>query len=373
MRSTPGGEYPHIKDYAYIVPFNEHSCQIGTVSGKGVFIDSDFVTVHDVVSLLDGRNNINEIKQLASQKWGLHETWIESFLQHLDDASLLEHESRDHPDCLISRDRYQSQLRFFSIFSTPTITSHDMLEKLRSKCAVVIGAGGIGCHALAALALSGIGELVVVDYDTITRSNLNRQILYKEGDVGQAKDTVACRELQRINPDVSTESRRIQVSSPSDARRAIKGADVVLCTADFPYILIYRWINQACIESQIPWTQVNMGESVCTLGPLVVPRETGCFGCLEEQYRSRNSKYDFQIDMFLSSDEGNEATYHKRSATLGACVGVAGNLAAWEIIRYLVGIHDTITLGYLVTLDVLTMSLHREPVERVPQCPVCSS
>ena len=75
--------------------------------------------------------------------------------------------------------------------------------KIRNSCVVIVGLGALGTIAAASLAMAGVGHLILVDYDTIEFSNLNRQLLFHIEDVGKSKVAVAERELKIINPDLN--------------------------------------------------------------------------------------------------------------------------------------------------------------------------
>lgn len=359
---------PRLKEYAYITPASPARCHIGTVPLRAVTVELGIGELKVLEGLLDGRHTVAEIQRAVQRKLGLDRRWLAAFLDELRAAKLLEDGPRRSTRTL---GRYRSQLQFFSMFTGREATPSEIQRVLAAKCVCVVGAGGVGCHALSALAQAGVGRLVAVDYDTVSLSNLNRQVLYSESDIGAPKHAAACDRLRHINPSVDVQGRKVKVLSESDADNVVAGADFVLCTADFPFVLLNRWLNKACIERGIPWLAANIGEIVGTLGPLVIPRRTGCFECLERHYRRHNQDYDYQIDTFLDSDEGSEAAYHKRSATLGACVGVVGNLAAWETIRFLSSIDEPISQGAVLSLDLSSCRSQLQKIPRFKTCAVC--
>jgi len=363
-------QYPRVKDYVWIVPVSATRSQVGTAPSKSVSIGIGVDRLRKILSLLDGQHPIQEITQRVAENEGLDALWLEALVAKLDEVGLLDYGiSQDVPPRF---ERWRSQLNFFSMFTRGGVTALDMQTSLSSKTVGVIGAGGIGCHALCALARAGVKKVVVVDYDTVSLSNLNRQILYGEADVGVPKCKAAVAKLREINPSIEPEGRCIKVLSESDARRAVEGTDFVLCTADFPFTEVYRWVNLACVRLGIPWMPASLGETIGTLGPLVAPRQTACFECMEQHIRRHNSSHDFQVQAFLQSEEGTESAYHDRSATLGACVGVIGNLAAWEAIRFLTGLAQPVTAGRLLNINLLSMASRFEDVPRLSECPVCA-
>lgn len=101
----------------------------------------------------------------------------------------------------------------------------------RDRTALVVGLGGIGAPAAAVLARSNLGRLVLVDPDVVEVSNLHRQVLYREADVGRPKAEVAAERLRALAPAARIEGRRLRVEV-SNAREALAGADVVVDGTD---------------------------------------------------------------------------------------------------------------------------------------------
>ena len=121
--------------------------------------------------------------------------------------------------------------------------------RLKSSSALVVGAGGLGIPASVYLAAAGVGRVGIVDHDTIERSNLHRQTIYTEADVGKMKAAVAGKRLRETNPLVSVEAYETRLES-SNALKLFSGYDVVLdCTDNFPARYL---INDACVLGHKP-------------------------------------------------------------------------------------------------------------------------
>src|SRR5262249_30754216 len=122
-------------------------------------------------------------------------------------------------------------------------------EKLKNARVVVIGAGGLGAPVLSYLAAAGIGHLVIVDFDTVSLSNLQRQVLFTQKDLGKEKAIVAADRLKELNPLVNIEAKVLPLTS-ANALDVLKGNHVVVdCTDNFParYLL-----NDACVLLGLP-------------------------------------------------------------------------------------------------------------------------
>jgi len=123
-------------------------------------------------------------------------------------------------------------------------------KKLSNSRAVVIGCGALGTYALGFLARAGVGQVVVVDRDVIDLSNLQRQSLFEEGDVGRPKAKVAEERLRRINSDIEIWGVVADVNY-SNIQKFIRGASVVLDATDNMETRFL--INDACVKNRIPW------------------------------------------------------------------------------------------------------------------------
>lgn len=114
----------------------------------------------------------------------------------------------------------------------------------------VVGAGGLGCPALQYLVGAGVGHITIIDHDTIERTNLHRQPLYGESQLGRPKAEAACERLADLNPDVTLEPR-VSALQPDLARQLAGDHDVVLDCAD-SFAVSYS-LSDACLEQQTPF------------------------------------------------------------------------------------------------------------------------
>ncbi len=128
-------------------------------------------------------------------------------------------------------------------------------EKIRSASILVVGAGGLGCPALQYLAATGVGKLIIVDFDRIEESNLNRQILFNPTDVGRYKAEVAAERLKQFNPG-TTVTVVCESFSESVAGKYLTDCDVVLDCTDRPDARYL--INDLCIQYNKPFVYAGI-------------------------------------------------------------------------------------------------------------------
>lgn len=122
-------------------------------------------------------------------------------------------------------------------------------ERLLNSRVLLVGMGGLGCAAAPYLASAGVGELTLVDGDTIDLSNLQRQILFTEADLGQHKASIAAKRLQALNPDIAIKAIP-NFAEIAQLQELVQQHDVVLdCTDNLATRLA---INDACVQAQVP-------------------------------------------------------------------------------------------------------------------------
>jgi bacteriocin biosynthesis cyclodehydratase domain-containing protein len=227
----------------------------------------------------------------------------------------------------------------------------------------VIGVGGLGTWAAWALACCGVGRLLLIDGDRIEESNLNRQVLFMEADVGKMKVDVAAQRLAEFNSSARVDTLGERLESEEEVAAAIAGSDIVVDAADWPAHEIERWVNGACFGAGIPFITGSHFPPVARIGPLFVPGQTGCFACQESAVRRDYPLFDMAIEQRRAKPSG--------SAMLGPVCGFIGGQIGTEVMHHLTGLSAPSTLGVAHIYDVRTMALEHERIDPEPGCPVC--
>jgi bacteriocin biosynthesis cyclodehydratase domain-containing protein len=262
-------------------------------------------------------------------------------------------------------ERFDRQLRYFSDVGAGGVTPSACQERLREAKVAVLGVGGLGGWSAWALACCGVGEMWLIDGDRVEVSNLNRQILYTEADVGLLKVECAAARLRAFNSQgrITTTARRLE--SEADIAEFIAGSDVVIDAADWPAHDIERWCNAACFEAGIPYITMSHFPPIARVGPLYVPGVTGCFICQEIGYRREYPLFDVAVEQRRAKPSP--------AATLGPACGMIGGQVGMEVLHLLTGLSEPSTQGVAHIYDLRTMEVKREPVVQEPECPVCGS
>jgi molybdopterin-synthase adenylyltransferase len=256
--------------------------------------------------------------------------------------------------------RYDRQLHYFGDQTSTGSSATGMQLALRDATVLVLGVGGLGSWTMAGLACAGVGRIVAVDDDRIELSNLNRQVLYRMGDVGRRKVDVAAETLRALNPEIDFVPLARRVGSVEDVTSVAAGTDFVVCTADSPVHEIGRWVNRACLELGLPHTSAGQFPPRIRVGPTFVPGRTACLECQEGAVRRGFPLYDELVE--------HRKRHAPVAATLGAPSGLIGSLLAMEVIHWITGISEPATLGRGLVFDLRDFSSHWEAVEPDPNC-----
>jgi molybdopterin/thiamine biosynthesis adenylyltransferase len=321
------------------------------------FAIGDDPTARSVLRLLDGSRSPSEIAAVVG------EPSVADSIDELFHLGLVEDAACDDVLDPADRARFERQLRYFGELVPPGVSRAEPQRRLAAARVVLLGVGGLGSWAAYALAGTGIGRLDVHDGDDVEISNLNRQILFAEEDVGRPKAAVAARSLERFNSRMQVRAFDRRLGSLAEVGDAVEGADFVIDAADWPAHRLERWVSRACFERGIPFITMSQLPPLARLGPLFVPGETGCYLCVEAEYRARHPLYDE-----LAAGKG---LVPSPAATFGPVCGVIGSHVAMETVHFLTGLARPATIGRALMLDCRTMEVTEAPVVRRPGCPVC--
>ncbi len=221
--------------------------------------------------------------------------------------------------------------------------------RLKASSAVVVGAGGLGIPASVYLAAAGVGRIGIVDGDVVERSNLHRQTIYTESDIGKAKATVASEYLRRVNPNITVVPHEARLTS-DNALGILEKYDVVVdCTDNFPARYL---INDACVLQQKPDVYASIfrfdGQA-----SVFDARRGPCYRCLFPQPPPPDTVQDCAA-----------------AGVLGVLPGIMGSIQAAQTISLLVG-HGQPLVGRLLLFNAADMTFSELRIRKNPNCPVC--
>src|ERR1044072_9263880 len=226
----------------------------------------------------------------------------------------------------------------------------DGQRKLKAASVMLVGAGGLGSPLALYLAAAGVGRIGLVDFDRVEASNLQRQLLFGEGDIGRDKVGAAVARLREVNPHVTVEPHALRLTA-ANALEMLRGYDVIADGSDnFPTRYL---VNDACVLLGKPdvWGAVQRFE-----GQLAVfwAAKGPCYRCL-----------------FPKPPPPGAVPSCAEAGVLGVLPGIVGALQASEGLKLLLGIGQP-AVGRLITFDALRLRFRELAVRKSATCPVCS-
>lgn len=223
-------------------------------------------------------------------------------------------------------------------------------QKLKDARVLIVGLGGLGCPAAQYLAAAGVGNLGLVDRDTVQLSNLHRQILYTEADLGLNKVTIAGHRLLQLNPQAAIETFAEKFTA-ENAESIARHYDILLdCTDNFATRYA---INAYTVQAQKPnvFASLYRFEGFLTVFDTAV--DAGCYRCL----------YPESSESIQNCSE---------AGVIGVLPGIIGAMQALETIKIITRAGEILNRHSLI-YDGLTQTSRKLARGKNPQCPVCVS
>jgi adenylyltransferase/sulfurtransferase len=222
--------------------------------------------------------------------------------------------------------------------------------KLKNSKICVVGVGGLGNPITTRLAAMGVGTLRIVDRDVIELSNLHRQTMFDEDDVGQVKVEVAAKKLQKLNPDCRIEALAVSVNDYT-ALEVVEGCDVVVDALDS--VNARYALNKACVKFGIPFVT---GAAVGVSGQIftILPGTSACYHC-----------------MFPSLDEDTMPTCSLEGVH-PSILSIVGGIEVAEAVKIITGKKPSLS-DRILHVDIENLDFTFTRTFRAEECPVCGT
>jgi molybdopterin/thiamine biosynthesis adenylyltransferase len=211
-------------------------------------------------------------------------------------------------------------------------------QRLKRARVLVIGAGGLGAPVLSYLAAAGVGALGIVDDDTVSLSNLQRQIIHATGNIGQTKAASASAAIGRLNPHVAVETHVLRLDE-NNARGLVAAYDVVVDGSD-NFATRYA-VADACAAEKRPLVTASVGRFDGSLS-FLMPYSNDAEGRTNPSYR----------DLFPAPPPEGMVPSCAEAGVMGVLTGVLGTLEAMEVIKLVTGVGEPL-VGRLLLYDSL--------------------
>ena len=241
----------------------------------------------------------------------------------------------------------QQAMRYSRQLMLPAIDFRGQ-EALLASSVLLVGMGGLGCAAAPYLVASGIGRITLVDDDIIDRSNLQRQILYREVDIGHSKVQQAAAGLRQLNAEIDIEALQQRLTA-EDLAELIPQFSLVLDCSDN---LVTRYaINAACVKAKVPLVSGAAIRFEGQVASFSMQGDTACYHCLSQLF-------------------GEQQLSCMEAGILSPVVGVIGTMQALEAVKILAEV-GTPLYGKLQLFDALTSQWRQFGINKDPGCSVC--
>ena len=224
-------------------------------------------------------------------------------------------------------------------------------EALKQSSILILGAGGLGCASSQYLATAGIGKLTLIDDDKVELSNLQRQVLHHDADIGKLKVESAAQALKELNPELEivTVAKRL---TDEALLSLVQDHDLVLDASD--NVDTRNQLNRLCYQTKTPLVS---GAAIRMEGQVSVftyqDQQEPCYQCLSALF-------------------GSNALSCVEAGVMAPVVGIIGAVQAMEAIKVIAGLGKPIQ-GKILMLDAMTMSWREMKLMKRPHCPTCSS
>ncbi|PNH82162.1 molybdopterin-synthase adenylyltransferase MoeB [Vibrio diazotrophicus] len=222
-------------------------------------------------------------------------------------------------------------------------------EALKQSSILILGAGGLGCASSQYLATAGLGKLTLIDDDKVELSNLQRQVLHHDADIGKLKVDSAAQALKELNPELEivTVAKRL---TDEALLSLVQDHDLVLDASD--NVDTRNQLNRLCYQTKTPLVS---GAAIRMEGQVSVftyqDQQEPCYQCLSALF-------------------GSNALSCVEAGVMAPVVGIIGAVQAMEAIKVIAGLGKPIQ-GKILMLDAMTMSWREMKLMKQPHCPTC--
>jgi molybdopterin/thiamine biosynthesis adenylyltransferase len=254
------------------------------------------------------------------------------------------------PEIQIEPGRYHRQeLLFESISPQPDTTSNHNQKKIADTHIMILGIGGIGNYMAMTFAAAGVGKITLVDFDVVELSNLNRQILFRESDIGKSKITSAIAHLSSLNSTIELNGIESRVNSQKDLDTLINTngqVNYLVLSADHPPHLVL-WASALCNKHHFQYVKCGYMAYQGLVGPLLGPNTRS----YEELFESWKPVIEAQPPHYKSHNDSYIAP------SMAATNAILANIAALEIIKDITGIAPSAIKEKRLLVDLKTMEI----------------
>lgn len=316
----------------------------------------------NLINVLNEPHTLDDVHQklntLAQNKIPLED--IANVIEVLMEDNLVREYEQEVYSAQVKNNRYARQIAFFDEYSDYK-SGQSVQQKIESSTVTLMGLGGIGSWIATSLGMSGVGRIILVDYDYVEETNLTRQNLYGEKDIGRKKGIVLKEKLEAINSNVSVSYIDLKVEKSEQIDKFVSESTIVISCMDYPSVdETGRIVSESASKFNVPYIIAGgyMGH-LGMIGPTVLPGETACWDCI---VKSIEKEYEDWVSI-----KGFEPI-----GTLGCLAAVIANIHAWEAISVISDKENAKMLNSKIEFDFVNLEMKRVSYSRDDDCETCS-
>ncbi|MDR2458407.1 MAG: ThiF family adenylyltransferase, partial [Clostridiales Family XIII bacterium] len=258
--------------------------------------------------------------------------------------------------------RYDRHTLFYKMNGLNPINAQKKISKVKI---ALIGMGGIGNWVALNFIGMGFKELKLIDFDRIEVSNLTRQVLFNEKDIGKLKTDIAKRVLSSKNTQTKITGINLKIDGLLNLKKYLRGIDFVVLSADRP-TQIHDWVDSICIKNNIPYINLGYKDGTGIIGPLTVPGITSCYQCHKSKQYTLSTGND-QLDNFMQ-----KVDTRYQAPSFGPLNSMVSSIGATEVIKYVLGLNCE-SLSTELSIDPLSLIISKTLYQKDHKCWNCSS
>lgn len=357
---------PRIKKIYPAYRLDESTFRIGAQLGLTAEFNDPDGHLWSVAQALDGRPLEDVVSTVRDQFPSLTAEDVREGIAILDREGFIE-EAFTGQDSKYDK-RLIPNINYFSRFAGSTQSRHEFQNRLSRSNILLLGLGGGGANVLTMLSGLGPKSITVVDHDRVEPSNMGRQVLYRESDVGALKVEAAINNFHQMNSGVEIIGSTDKIVSVAQVADLAKENDIIISCIDEPPFKIQRVVNAGAVAANKPCV---FGASQVSRGRVftIIPGLTGCFDCLMVHYSERDPQFVAQFEAFQGID------FDPPSMAYAPSIFRLTSTLVDEAVRVLTGYAKPISLGCQLELNFEDHTSFTHPTwpRTEHQCPTCGS
>lgn len=324
-------------------------------------------TIH-LLETIDGEKKLSEIKNIMLSKYDVNPLFVEQVINTMLKNHIITEIVSNNTAILDANNlkRFSRQINYFSEFLDSEEDGIKAQKRIMESRVIVFGVGAVGGDIAIELAMAGVGNIVLYDFDEVEISDASRHMYYRDKYIGIDKTEALACEIKQINKSINVQIVNESMKPDTNVEELIKKSDFVVNTMDEPYIgYTASKISRICIKHRIAhYIAGGFDAHLASTGELIIPYVTPCVECYAGHFKET-----------LKGWKPKKHPVKTRYTEIGglACMSLfSSSYACIEIIKYIAGL-VTMEENFKIRGEFLfhDMSLTYLNVEKNPDCPIC--